>query len=77
MDTYIDDNNRGLKVGVTGSSDATTLVSAKTFGQHYGFVKVETNFFCIKYFMFNLNAKYGIADGGDKQSYGGGFRWTF
>ena len=44
MDTYADDNHRGLKGGVTGSSDATTLVSAKTFGQHNGSVKVGADF---------------------------------
>ena len=77
MDTFVDDNHRGLKGRVTGHSDATTLVSAKKFGQHNGSVKVGANFVCTKYFMFNLNAKYGLADGGDEQSFGGGFRWTF
>jgi len=77
MDTYADENNRALKGGVTGSSDATTLVSAKTFGQHNGSVKVGADFICTKDFMFNLNAEYGLAEGGDKQSYGGGFRWQF
>ena len=55
MDTYADDNHRGLKGGVTGSSDATTLVSAKTFGQHNGSVKVGADFVLTKDFMFNLN----------------------
>jgi len=77
MDTYADDNHRGLKGGVTGSSDATTLVSAKTFGQHNGSVKVGADFVCTKDFMFNLNAEYGLAEGGDELSYGGGFRWQF
>ncbi len=77
MDTYADDNNRGLKGGVTGSTDATTLVSAKTFGQHNGSVKVGADFVLTKDFMFNLNAEYGLAEGGDEQSYGGGFRWQF
>ena len=77
MDTYNDDNHRALKGGVTGSSDATTLVSAKTFGQHNGSVKVGADFVCTKDFMFNLNAEYGLAEGGDEQSYGGGFRWQF
>ena len=77
MDTYADDNHRGLKGGVTGSSDATTLVSAKTFGQHNGSVKVGADFVLTKDFMFNLNAEYGLAEGGDEQSYGGGFRWQF
>ncbi len=77
MDTFVDDNHRGLKGGLTGNSDATTLVSAKTFGQHNVFIKVGANVFCTKYLIFNLNAKYGLADGKDEQSYGGGFRWTF
>ena len=77
MDTYADDDHRGLKGGVTGSSDATTLVSAKTFGQHNGSVKVGADFVLTKDFMFNLNAEYGLAEGGDEQSYGGGFRWRF
>ena len=77
MDTYADDNHRGLKGGVTGSSDATTLVSAKTFGQHNGSVKVAADFVLTKDLMFNLNAEYGLAEGGDEQSYGGGFRWQF
>ena len=77
MDTYADDDHRGLKGGLTGSSDATTLVSAKTFGQHNGSVKVGADFVLTKDFMFNLNAEYGLAEGGDEQSYGGGFRWQF
>ncbi len=77
MDTYVNDNHRGLKGGVTGSSDATTLVYSKTFGQHNGSVKIGAEFVYAKYFMFNLNAKYRLADGGTEQSYGGGFRWTF
>ncbi len=77
MDTYADDDHRGLKGGVTGSTDATTLVSAKTFGQHNGSVKVGADFVLTKDFMFNLNAEYGLAEGGDEQSYGGGFRWQF
>ena len=77
MDTYAEDNQRGLKGGVTGSSDATTLVSTKTLGQHNGSIKVGADFVCTKDFMFNLNAEYGLAEGGDKQSYGGGFRWQF
>ena len=77
MDTYADDNHRALKGGVTGSSDATTLVSAKTFGHHNGSVKVGADFVLTKDFMFNLNAEYGLAEGGDEQSYGGGFRWQF
>ena len=77
MDTYADKDHRGLKGRVTGSSDATTLVSAKTLGQHNGSIKVGADFICTKDFMFNLNAEYGLAEGGDKQSYGGGFRWQF
>ena len=77
MDTYAEDNHRGLKGGVTGSSDASTLVSAKTFGQHNSSVKVGADFICTTDFMFNLNAEYGLAEGGDENSYGGGFRWQF
>jgi len=77
VDTYADDNHRALKGGVTGSTDATTLVSAKTFGQHNGSVKVGADFVLTKDFIFNLNAEYGLAEGGDEQSYGGGFRWQF
>ena len=75
MDTYADKDHRGLKGRLTGSSDATTLVSAKTLGQHNGSIKVGADFICTKDFMFNLNAEYGLAEGGDKKSYGGGFRW--
>ena len=77
MDTYADRNNRALKGGVTGSADATTLVSAKTFGQHNGSLKVRADFVLTKDFMFNLNTEYGLAEGGDEQSYGGGFKWQF
>ena len=28
-------------------------------------------------YMFNLKTEYGLAEGGDEQSYGGGFRWKF
>ena len=77
MDTYADDNHRALKGGVTGSSDATTLVSAKTFGQHNGSIKVGADFVLTKDFIFNLNAEYGLAEGGDVESYSGGFRGQF
>ena len=77
MDTFADDSHRALKGGVTGSSDATTLVSAKTFDQHNGSIKVGADFVCTKDFIFNLNAEYGLAEGGDEQSYGGGFKWQF
>ena len=77
MDTFADDSHRALKGGVTGSSDATTLVSAKTFGQHNGSIKVGADFVCTKNFILNLNAEYGLAEGGDEQSYGGGFKWQF
>ena len=77
MDIYADDNHRGLKGGLTGSSDAGTSVVAKTFGQHRGSLKVGADFVMNKDLMFNLNAEYGLAEGGDEQSYGGGFRWQF
>ena len=77
MDTSADNNNRGLKGGLTESSDATTLVSAKTFGKHNGSVKVGTDFVLTKDFMLNLNAEYGLGGAGNKQSYGGGFKWQF
>ncbi len=77
MDPYADDDHRSIKGGVTGSADATTLVSAKTFGQHNGSLNVGADFVCTKDFIFNLNAEYGLAEGGDEQSYGGGFRWQF
>ena len=77
MDTSADNNNRGLKGGLTESSDATTLVSAKTFGKHNGSVKVGTDFVLTKDFMLNLNAEYGLGGGGNEQSYGGGFKWQF
>ena len=67
MDTYSDANHR----------TAHTKVEAKSFGQHKGSVKVAADFVLTKDFMFNLNAKYGLAEGGDEQSYGGGFRWQF
>ena len=77
MDTSADNNNIGLKGGLTESSDTTTLVSAKTFGKHNGSVKVGTDFVLSKDFMLNLNAEYGLGGGGNEQSYGGGFKWQF
>ena len=77
MDPYSDDDHRSIKGGLTESSTAHTKVSSKTLGQHNGSVKVGADFICTKDFMFNLNAEYGLAEGGDEQSYGGGFRWQF
>ena len=77
MDTYAGNSNRDIKGKVTGSSDASTSVEAKTFGQHRGSVKVGADFVMNKDFMFNLNAEYGLATYGDENSYGGGFRWQF
>jgi len=77
MDTYAGSSNRDIKGKVTGSSDASTSVEAKTFGQHRGSVKVGADFVMNKDFMFNLNAEYGLATYGDENSYGGGFRWQF
>ena len=37
----------------------------------------DCDFIFTKYFMFNLNVEYGLAEGEDEQSYGGGFRWQF
>ncbi len=77
MDTYAGCSNRDIKGKVTGSSDASTSVKAKTFGKHRGSVKVGADFVMNKNFMFNLNAEYGLATYGDENSYGGGFRWQF
>ena len=77
MDTYAGRSNRDIKGKVTGSSDASTSVEAKTFGQHRGSVKVGADFVMNKDFMFNLNAEYGLGTYGDDNSYGGGFRWQF
>ena len=77
MDTYAGSSNRDIKGKVTGSSNASTSVEAKTFGQHRGSVKVGADFVMNKNFMFNLNAEYGLATYGDENSYGGGFRWQF
>ena len=77
MDTYTGRNSRDIKGKVTGSSDASTSVEAKTFGQHRGSVKLGADFVINKDFMFNLNAEYGLATYGDENSYGGGFRWQF
>ena len=77
MDTYAGSSNRDIKGKVTASSDASTSVEAKTFGQHRGSVKVGADFVMNKNFMFNLNAEYGLATYGDENSYGGGFRWQF
>ena len=77
MDTYAGSSNRDIKGKVTGSSDASTYVEAKTFEQHRGSVKVGADFVMNKNFMFNLNAEYGLATYGDENSYGGGFRWQF
>ena len=77
MDTYSYANHRSIKGGLTESTTAHTKVEAKSFGKHKGSVKVAADFVLTKDFMFNLNAKYGLATGGDQQSYGGGFRWQF
>ena len=77
MDTYAGNSTRDIKGKVTGSSDASTSVEAKTFGQHRGTVKLGADFVINKDFMFNLNAEYGFATYGDENSYGGGFRWQF
>ncbi|MDC3089318.1 autotransporter domain-containing protein [Prochlorococcus sp. AH-716-N03] len=77
MDPYADEDHRSIKGGLTESSTVHTQVSSKTLGQHNGSVKVGADFICTKNFMFNLNAEYGLAEGGDEQSYGGGFSWQF
>ena len=77
MDTYAGNSTRDIKGKVTGSSDASTSVEAKTFGQHRGSVKVGADFVMNKDLIFNLNAEYGLATYGDENSYGGGFRWQF
>ena len=77
VDAYAHSCHRGLKGSLTESSTASTRVSAKNMGEQTGSVKVGADFVVTKDLMFNLNAKYGLADGGDEQSYGGGFRWAF
>ena len=77
MDTYAGSSTRDIKGKVTGSSDASTSVEAKTFGQHRGSVKLGADFVINKDFMSNLNAEYGLATYGDENSYGGGFRYQF
>ena len=77
VDAYAHSGHRGLKGSLTESSTASTRVSAKNMGEQTGSVKVGADFVLTKDLMFNLNAKYGLADGGDEQSYGGGFRWMF
>ena len=77
VDAYAHSGHRGLKGSLTESSTASTRVSAKNMGEQTGSVKVGADFVVTKDLMFNLNAKYGLADGGDEQSYGGGFRWAF
>ena len=77
VDAYAYSGHRGLKGSLTESSTASTRVSAKNMGEQTGSVKVGADFVVTKDLMFNLNAKYGLADGGDEQSYGGGFRLAF
>ncbi len=77
VDAYAYSGHRGLKGSLTESSTASTRVSAKNMGEQTGSVKVGADFVVTKDLMFNLNAKYGLADGGDEQSYGGGFRFVF
>ena len=77
VDAYAYSDHRGLKGSLTESSTASTRVSAKNMGEQTGSVKVGADFVVTKDLMFNLNAKYGLADGGDEQSYGGGFKWAF
>ena len=77
VDAYAYSGHRGLKGSLTESSTASTRVSAKNMGEQTGSVKVGADFVVTKDLMFNLNAKYGLADGGDEQSYRGGFRFVF
>ena len=77
MDTYAGNSHRDIKGKVTGSSDASTSVEAKTFGKHRGSVKVGADFVMNKDLIFNLNAEYALATYGDENSYGGGFRYQF
>ena len=77
MDTYAGNNTRDIKGKVTGSSDASTSVEAKTFGKHRGSVKLGADFVINKDFMFNLNGECGLATYGDEISYGAGFKWIF
>ena len=77
VDAYAYSSNRGLKGSLTESSTASTNVSAKNMGEQTGSIKSGADFVLTKDVMFNLNAKYGLADGGNEHSYGGGFRWTF
>ena len=77
VDAYAYSSNRGLKGSLTESSTASTKVSAKNMGEQTGSIKLGADFVLTKDVMFNLNAKYGLADGGNEHSYGGGFRWTF
>ncbi len=77
FDAYADKNHRDLKGALTESSTAPTRVSSKSMGEQTGSVKVGADFVLTKDFIFNFNAEYGLAEGGDEQSYGGGFKWQF
>ena len=77
MYTYADEDNRGLKGGLTESLTDHILVSSKTFVQHNGSLELGADFVLTKDFMFNLKAEYGLATNGDEHAYGGGFRWQF
>ena len=68
---------RGIKALEVGSFDEATHSYAKTFGEQTGSVNIGTDFVLNKNLMLNLSAEYGLAEGGDKHSYGGGFSWLF
>ena len=77
MDANAGSSTRDINGKLTGSSDASTSVEAKTFGQHRGSLKLGADFVINNDLMFNLNAQSGLATYGDEHSYGGGFRYQF
>jgi len=77
FDALASSNNRKIGGVIKESSDHTTFVSSKTFGEHSVSAKFGADFILTENLSFNLNVKYVLTDGGSHHSYGGGFRLVF
>ena len=77
MDAFADQDNRGIKAEVVGSSRTSTLISPEKLGRHSASITIGSDFLLAKNFIFNLHTKYALSSGGDEKSYGGGFKFLF
>ena len=77
MDAFADQDNRGIKAEVVGSSRTSTLISPEKLGRHSASITIGSDFLLAKNFILNLHTKYALASGGDEKSYGGGFKFFF